>query len=318
MKYLLSSLLCAAALFPTAAFAQTDLGPLNLPSSPVPLPWTENFELGGGTVMPYMAVTNLDSNSLTPDPEAWCNIGQLAPCLVPFSGSYNLEMGLDPNSTNYHYVRNALVLRFDAVNYTGNMDMSFMGINFGEENDPVDGVWISNDGVGWYSVFGPWTNFSTNQWIHTGLIDLTNTPVNTSSTFYVAFVQEDNFPYNDLDGIGIDEINIPGVPAPPILITESMTAGLFTTMTVESDFPNRVCKFLGSRIGPGPTTVQGVTVDLDLPILQLADVTTDNNGEARFTTIVHPALSGTTLWLQAVVLEIGQAYVSNSASEIIL
>jgi hypothetical protein len=198
---------------PSLATAQTDLGPLNLPTGSTGLPWTEDFELFGGTVPPYVALTNLDVATLAPDPEAWCNIGQLAPCLSPFSGSYALEMGLDPTSTNYHDVRNALVILYDPTGYTGDMNLSYMAQQFGDETDTVDGVWISNDGTGWYQLDGPWNKYSSSgTWTASGQLNLNGTPADTTIPFYVAFVQEDNFPFQDLDGVGIDDIKIPGDP----------------------------------------------------------------------------------------------------------
>lgn len=318
MKLTLSTLLAAVALLPAAAPAQTDLGPLNLPAMSSPLPLSENFEAGAGTIPPYMALTNLDVATLLPDAEAWCNVGQLAPCTIPFDGAFNLEMGLIPGSTNYHDVRNAMVLGLDASAYSGNMDMSFMGINLGEEFDTVDGVWVSDDGANWYQIWGPWSTFASNVWTHSGILPLDGTPANTSGVFYLAFVQEDNFPYDNLDGAGVDSIKIPGVPAPPEMSVDQMTAGAYTTVTVDSDSPNRPCKILASRNGGGPTTVFGIDLDLSLPIIELAEVPTDINGLAAFTTIVHPAMSGSQIWLQAVVLDVGAAYVSNGHTQTIL
>ncbi|NQU47762.1 MAG: hypothetical protein HQ519_03870 [Planctomycetes bacterium] len=318
MKFIIPAILAMAAVSPSVATAQTDLGPLNLPSIAAPLPLSENFEAGAGTVPPYMALTNLEVATLLPDVEAWCNVGQLAPCINPFGGAYALEMGLAPGLTSYHDVRNAMVLQLDGSGYTGNMDLSFLGFNAGEETDTVDGVWVSSDGIGWYQVFGPWNAIPTNTWTHSGLTVLDGTPVDTSGVFYLAFCQEDNFPYNDLDGIGIDEISIPGIPAPPVLTFDPLTAGLFTTVTVESEFPGRLCKFLASTTGGGPTIIGSLTLDLTQPIIQLADVATDANGTALFSTIVHPALAGAQVWLQAVVFDAGGVYISNSGTQVIL
>ena len=316
MKLLIPTLMLAAVVCPATATAQTDLGPLNLPTMFAPMPFTEDFETGAGTIPPYMALTNLDAGSLTTDPEAWCNVGQLAACQVPYEGSYCLEMGLLPGSTNYHDVRNAMVLGFDGS--TGfDKSMSFMANHHGEETDTVDGVWVSDDGSNWYQVWGPWGSVSSNTWSATGLVHLDGTPANTSGLFYVAFVQEDNFPYNDLDGAAVDNIKIPGDPLPPDLILESMTAGLYTTMRVDSDYPGHAVKFLASLNGPGPTTIYGLTFELSQPMIELAEVGADNNGTALFSTIVHPGMSGVQVWFQAVVLDFGVAYLSNGATQII-
>ena len=151
-----------------------------------------------------MALTNLEVSTLSPDPEAWCNIGQLAPCFNPLVGSYALEMGLEIGSTNYHDVRNAMVMLIDPAGYSGTMSLSAQVIDGGEEADTVDGIWISNDGVTWYSILQDWgaSIVPDNEWTATGELSLTGTPVNVNQPFYVAFCQEDNFPYMDLDGIG--------------------------------------------------------------------------------------------------------------------
>ena len=494
---------------PASLIAQTDLGPLNLPTTTTSLPLLEDFEAAAGVVPPYMALTNLDVASLSVDPEAWCNIGNVATPILPFRGSYCLEMGLEPNSTNYHDVRNAMVLYVDPAGYTGAMSISAQIIDGGEEADPVDGIWLSSDGTNWYSVLTNWGTsiIPDNEWTATGEIALTNTPVNTNQPFYIAFCQEDNFPYLDLDGIGVDEIKIPGdpfsvdlgpislpqgstvglpwqegfeffqgqvppymvansldvntltvdpegfcnvgqlaacidpfsgaqnlemgliqgaathegrqvlviafdgstysgektiswvgknygeeadqtdgvwisdnglnwfeiqsgwstpvgewkysgvrsyekngvntdgifyiafsqqedspfstgsdgyaideisIPAAPFLEVDQLRAGLFSTFRVQSGYSNRLCKFLASRVGGGPTTVQGVTLSLTPPILQLADVPTDGNGNAIYSMIIPTAALGQQVWLQSVIVSIGEAVVSNSVSGTIL
>lgn len=306
---------------PQLASAQTDLGPLNLPTGTVGMPWTEDFELFAGTVPPYMALTNLEVASLTPDPDAWCNVGQLGPCLQPFSGSYNLEMGLIPGSTNYHDVRNAMVMAVDPVGYTGAKTLSAAFIDGGEENAVgVDGIWVSNDGTNWYAVTTDWGSFIVpdNAWEYLDGVQLDSTPVDTSVKFYIAFVQQDNFPYLDLDGIGVDDISMPAVPAPPELTYSTLTAGEYSTLSVTSGFPGRLCKFLASRTGAGPSVVQGVSLNLSQPIIQIADVPTDSIGTALHALLVPASLSGSQVWLQAVVLVPGGAHVSNSQTATVL
>lgn len=312
--------LAAVALLPAAAAAQTDLGPLNLPAGSTTLPLTEDFETAAGVVPGYMALTALDSLSLLPDAEAWCNIGNLAPCLNPFNGTYNLEMGLDPNSTNYHNVRNAMVLQIDPTGYTGAMTMSAAFIDGGEETATVDGIWLSNDGTNWYSVATNWGILIglTNTWENLDPFDLTSTVVDTGVPFYIAFVQEDNFPYLDLDGIGIDDINIPGVNPPPVLTATSLTGGAYATLSVESLYPGANTLFLASVTGAGPELYNGVEVNLSSPIAQLSTKLNDINGFAIFSQIVPANLVGTTVYLQAIVNDASGSYASTSASSVVL
>jgi hypothetical protein len=307
--------------FPQLASAQMDLGPLNLPTGSVGMPWAENFELFAGTVPPYMALTALDANTLTPDPEAWCNIGQLGPCILPFGGAYNLEMGLTPGSTNYHDVRNAMVLAVDPVGYAGAMTMSAAFIDGGEEaTGGFDGIWVSNDGSNWYAVTSDWGTFIVpdNSWEYIDNILLDSTPVDTSVKFYIAFVQQDNFPYLDLDGIGVDDISLPGIPPPPELTYSTLAGGQYSTLSVTSGYPGRLCKFLASRSGGGPTLIQGFDLSLSQPIIQIADVATDSIGTALHALLVPASLSGTQVWLQAVILVPGGAEISNSQTSTVL
>jgi hypothetical protein len=92
---------------------------VNLPTTFGSAPFAEDFETGAGTVPSHMALTNIDPLTGLADVEAWCNVGQLAPCLNPNGGLFALEMGLDPISTNYHNVRNAMVLGINGGGTSG-------------------------------------------------------------------------------------------------------------------------------------------------------------------------------------------------------
>jgi hypothetical protein len=317
-KFALS--LAAVAILPAAAAAQTDLGPLNLPSGSTTLPLSEGFEVAAGVVPGYMALTALDSATLLPDPEAWANIGNLGACSNPFNGSYNLEMGLMPGVTIYRNVRNAMVLSIDPTGYTGAMTMSAAMIDGGEETAAVDGIWLSSDGVNWYSVATSWTSIigPINAWESIDPLDLTGTAVDTSVPFYLAMVQEDNFPYLDLDGVGIDDISIPGVNPPPVLSVSTLTGGAYGTLSVASLYPGASTAFLASLVGSGPDLYNGIEVNLSNPIINIANRNNDINGFAIFSQIVPAGLSGSTIYLQAVVSDFSGAYPSTSASSVIL
>ena len=316
-KFALS--LAAVALFPAAASAQTDLGPLNLPAGSTTLPLNEDFEAAAGVVPGYMALTGIEVATLTADPEAWANIGNLGPCSNPYNGSFNLEMGLLPGSTNYHDTRQAMVIQIDPTGYTGDMTISAAIIDGGEESDTVDGIWLSNDGVNWYSILQDWgaSVLPDNSWENIVPLDLTSTPVDTAVNFYVAFVQEDNFPYLDLDGIGVDEINVPGVAPPPpvpVLDVTTLTGGAYATLSVDSVYPGATTTFLASITGAGPELYNGVEVNLSSPIVSLANRNNDINGFAIFSQIVPAGLVGTTVYLQAIVNDTSGAYASTSTS----
>lgn len=312
--------LATVAFLSAAAAAQTDLGPLNLPAGSTALPLSEDFETAAGVVPGYMALTGLEVATLLPDPEAWANIGNLSACSNPFNGSFNLEMGLMPGSVNYRDTRQAMVIQIDPTGYTGAMTLSAAIIDGGEESDVVDGIWLSNDGANWYSVLQDWSAsvIPDNSWETIDSVDLTSTPVDTNVNFYVAFVQEDNFPYLDLDGIGVDDINIPGVNPLPVLTVTSLTGGAYATLSVQSVYPGASTLFLASVTGFGPELYNGVEVNLSSPIVQLSSNLNDINGFAIFSQIVPANLVGTTVFLQAIVSDASGSYPSTSVSGVVL
>lgn len=315
--------LVAAAILPAAAAAQTDLGPLNLPAGSTTLPLAEDFEAAAGVVPGYMALTSIEVATLLPDPEAWANIGNLAACMNPYSGSFNLEMGLMPGLTSYHDVRNAMVLSIDPAGYTGDMTISSQIIDGGEESDVVDGIWLSNDGLTWYSILQDWGASvpPDNEWVGIVPLDLTSTPVDTSVPFYIAFCQEDNFPYLDLDGLGVDDIMIPGQAPPPpkpILSSTSLRGGAYAVLEVESVYPGASTAFLASLAGSGPELYNGIEVNLSSPIINLANRNNDIDGYAIYAQVVPSGLIGATVYLQAVVNDVSGGFASNSLALTVL
>lgn len=185
--------------------------------------WLEDFDTLAGVVPSSMSLNHLNSTTLVTDPEAWANIGQQGAIGQngpgPFSGAYNLEMGLMPTSTNYHNVQNSMILFLDG-NGRSDLKLTSRVIDGGEETNTFDGIWLSADGVNWYEVYASWTALADNIW--NSLLNLDISPaatggaVDTSGPFYLMIAQEDNFPYLDLDGIGMDDLMIGDAqPVPP-------------------------------------------------------------------------------------------------------
>ena len=182
----------------------TTWGNIALPTSFLAAPFTEDFEAWAGTPPSFMAITKLNASTLQPDPEAWCSIA--GGTVASSSGVRHLEMGLNPSSSNYHNVRNALVLGIDGAAAPGWV-LDFRVHDYGEESNPFDGVWISANGQTWTQLLSNWGSYPTNWSSVTGM-DLGAAGVPLAGHFYLMFAQEDNYPYANLDGVGVDDVEI--------------------------------------------------------------------------------------------------------------
>lgn len=289
-----------------------------LPTTFASAPFADDFETAAGTVPSNMALTNIDPLTGLTDVEAWANVGQLMPCIIPNSGLFNLEMGLDPASTNYHNVRNAMVL---GLNGSGASDLAldFMGYNAGEETMDFDGVWVSADGANWYKVSGSWASELPTQSVWTPVVgmDLTGTPVDTSGDFYLMFGQEDNFPYNYLDGIGIDDIAVESLTGTSLVYSATgLVGGATATLTVSGATVGGSVLIGYSLTGAGPTPTPFGMVDMSMPITQLPTLTVSASGVASMSTGIPARATGFTVYTQAA--DLGSGMLTNSLAEVIL
>lgn len=268
----------------------------------------ETFDTLGGTVPPHMATNSVDAAWRSHDPLGYCNLGQQGVCVNPASGQYCLEMGLDPNTTLYHEVSNALVIGLNGAGVT-NFTMHFKAKHYGEELQADDGVFLSDNGVDWIPVLSDWVSLiggSTGVWVELSC-DLSSTTVDVSGDFYLAFAQSDDYPYAFLDGVGIDDIDIGG--APPLLFdVQNLVAGQMADISVTGADPTSLLVLGYSLRGPGPTnTIYGVA-DLSSPIEQIGRYTPDALGELSIQVPIPPTVAGVPVWLQALeitVLDVG-------------
>lgn len=253
----------------------------------------ENFEAIAGVTPSYMALNALDSVSRLADAEAWCNIGGSAACLDPYDGAYALEMGLIPGSTNYHDVSNAMILGLNGAGVT-DFTMSFQAINHGEEVSTDDGVFVSADGVTWENVVSDWGTLIGGTAVHALVsCDLASTSVDVSGDFYVAIAQQDNFPYLDLDGVGIDNITV----GSPILTASNVVAGATATLDVSGANPVSVVILAYSRLA-GPTATPFGNADLGSPYTQIGRFVPDAQGDISTNVNVPAIAAGLTIWMQ--------------------
>ena len=276
----------------------------NLPSSFASADsFLETFDTLTGVVPDYIATNSVDAASRMVDPLGWCNIGQLGTCISPRTGQYCLELGLQPGTTLYHEVSNALILGLNGAGVS-NFIMEFYAKHYGEEMNADDGVFISDDGVNWTPLLTDWNNLigsgNLDTWVQLSC-DLSSTSVDVSGDFWVAFAQSDDYPYGFLDGVGIDDINVGG--APPLLFNaQNLVAGQQVTLTVTGADPSSLVFIAYSLRGPGPTTTPFGVADLSHPIEQLGRFTPTTQGEVMTTSPVPPTAAGVPVWMQALEL----------------
>lgn len=268
---------------------------VTLPTSFASLPLNEDFSAG---LQPYMATMAIDSISGLPDPEAWCDVS-----------NGELQMGLIPGSVNYHNVRNSLVMGIDGASLpNGNLNIDFTLVDFGEENNSIDGCWVSEDGLEWFPVLDGWPG-SVNQQD----LQVTGLGADTSGDFYIMFGQEDNFPHADLDGVTIDNIIVDAGTGPPpgqfFYSISNFVGGQTATMQVINATPGAPIVYGYSLTGSGPTNTPYGVVDMSNPIKILTIITADSTGTATYLPTV-PNFPGLTIYTQC--LDRGVNAISNS------
>ncbi|KAA3610807.1 MAG: hypothetical protein DWQ01_07805 [Planctomycetota bacterium] len=286
--------------------------------------WSTDFEVFFGTLPAFMKANELDAETGLADPEAWCNIGQRALPQNPFSGNFALEMALAPGSTNYHDVLNGLVIGLDATGLLPPLTLDFMAYNAGEETDTWDGVFVSTDGILWDRVYGPWSSLPRDQWTAVNGVDLSASSVDLQGRFFLLFAEEDNYPYNQLDGLGVDDIVVHtsgGTTTDIHLRVDQLIHGLTARITVNNT-QNGDLVFIGySFTGQGPSSwdfgvcapVQ-LALDAGSPYMGPFPV----SGQRMIRPLDVPAnLCGITVYAQAVAVRPGDCRVSNALTAVI-
>lgn len=239
---------------------------LNLPSSFRAAPFTEDFESWGGVPPPFMALTALQASTGLPDPEAWCSIA--GGTVASHSGVRHLETGLRPGSTNYHNVRNALVLGVDGSSAPGWV-LDFWVQDWGEENNAFDGVWVSGDGLTWFQLLTSWSGYPST-WTAVNGVDLGAAGLRLDGNFYLMFAQEDNYPYAHLDGVGVDDVVLAPASGGGCGLAVTMVGVCPGRATLEIQGPRPGSRVLLLYGAPGGTTwtgtpCAGLTLGLQAP-----------------------------------------------------
>ncbi|MDP6942442.1 MAG: integrin alpha [Planctomycetota bacterium] len=267
----------------------------------------DDFDIRQGILPNHYGLSYTDASTFERDPEAWCNVGNFAPCLTSQSGNFALEMGLAPDSNNYHEVFNALTIGLDGQGSGGHI-LSFWAYNCGDNPQDGDGVFVSEDGVNWQRVFDSWDKLPENRWTFVSDVNLSNTGVSTQGHFYLRFSQQDNFPYFYNEGVAIDDITV--VPS-IVMEADNFSAGGYATVTTEGCTPDHDVWLAVSFAGGGPISSPWGTAYLTPPFHTVIDKA-DPSGTFRWIQYVRPSWQGRTLWLQS--LDLVKGVLSNPVS----
>jgi hypothetical protein len=119
-------------------------------------------------------------------------------------------------------------------------------------------------------------------------------------------------------GLTLDQYTLTTVDQPPVLSSTGLIAGQFASLTVSQATPGSAVVIAYSVAGAGPTPTIYGDVLLSVPYVQLPMGTADIFGLYNFNKSVPSALSGQTIWFQA--LEITGAttgLLSNGLAEVV-
>lgn len=276
---------------------------------------------------PYVRANHLNSETMATSTTAWVNWGNSAQCISPFRGNHNLELGNDPSVVSVTPDNiSALIVKLNGQNGLS-LVMDFMLADWGEEADPCDGVWISQDGDRWYSLTpSGWSSLypsgaAAGLWYSVRDVALTGaTSVNTDLDFYLAFVAQDNFPFAGADGIGIDDIRIH--PPNNFTFTVSNLAVNATgpQLHMHGGAPFAVGHIWLSGAGGGPVNLPLVgTLLLTPPIATLPGLSLDASGSRTVRLNPLPqAFQKLPLWWHAIELTMPPALRTSNGLDLII
>ncbi|MBC8404687.1 MAG: hypothetical protein H8E15_05650 [Planctomycetes bacterium] len=261
----------------------------------------EDFESLAGTIPSWIALNNLDSVTRLTDADAWCNIGQLAPCIEAFSGTYSLEMGLDSSIGGPHHVSNALIYALDGTGFLG-MNLHLKVKQFMEEWNPDDGIFISQDGNLWHPVATDWAQMTAGSADWTDVsVDLGQSPVDLGGDFFLAIAEADNYPFGVHDGIIVDDIRIETTQSTLQYSLSNLVAGQYSNIDVVGALrPGSLVTVFFSPHGPGPVSTPFGDAFMTPPLTEVGSYTPTANGEVHETKWVPLAAQGAQIWTQVI------------------
>ncbi|NQU48811.1 MAG: hypothetical protein HQ519_09195 [Planctomycetes bacterium] len=279
----------------------------------------ETFDSFSGSVPPHLAINRLNNVTRDFDPDAWCNIGQLGPCILAHSGQFCLEMGLDPAGTQFHEVSNALIIGLNGTGVT-NFVLGFQALHWGEEPHPDDGLFLSEDGANWVPLLQDWEYLIGSGNIGTWepmVVDLSSTSVDVSGLFYLAFAQADDYPYGGLDGVAIDDVVIGTLP-PLLYNVQNLVAGQQATFSVTGAQSTSLLILAYSTTGGGPSNTIFGLAQMSDPIFQIGRYSPDGAGNISLMLNIPPNSVGIPLWTQALeITNYGAGIFSNALALVV-
>ena len=199
--------------------------------SPVILPFFEDFETFSGTLIGDGVIScdtirnwNFETSNQTEGRVRW---GADAESAFPNSTGHAT---LDKTPAG-GFEQNRMILTLNMTSYLNRgLELYFDYMDHGDENQPGDSIWIRGSNFDpWIPVFFLDPQNQTNlDPVSVGPIDIDQALANNSqlltSTFQVAFGQEDNFPTGS-DGISFDNIEVRALAPRDGGITELITPG---------------------------------------------------------------------------------------------
>ncbi|HBH07772.1 MAG TPA: hypothetical protein DDX92_14345 [Flavobacteriales bacterium] len=200
--------------------------------TPVVLPYIEDFEMTADTTIQdsgsFLITCNMETewNFTSSTIEGRVRFGNDSPESATGTGAMLLDR--DPSGA---FTTNLVEITLDMTAYASdtNLELSFDIANFGDEPHPEDRIWIrGSDTSLWLEIFD-WTVIpNSGVWFNVGGLDidtlLSAGGQTLSSTFQIGIGQNDNFPYPQGDGLGIDNLTIASVTciSPDSLVASSV------------------------------------------------------------------------------------------------
>ena len=172
---------------------------------------------------------------------------------APHDGAYHVTMDCINSGT---YALNTLDLNIDLTGQTDAV-LTYWYKEYGDEDDPEDGCFISDDGINFYLVNshngGPssWTMFTVDIGAAAASYGLT-----MGNTFVIRFSQYDNSPLTS-DGICIDDVKVDRAEVPSLscdVTGISASAGGVALFTLDAGtaYAGREYLLLGTASGTAP------------------------------------------------------------------